>query len=436
MISGLLAVSLAACGSESSSTTAAGTSETSTASSSASTSETTSVSTSESAASSEFAPALDTSTEATLYVVGSWGNFEALDQVALDFQKYYPGVEVVYTKLDDYRNDLANKFVTGEEIDLFMNAWWDTEYTANDNIIENAEDLYDSGIDFSNIDPDMLSTGLAGDELVMVPIYLDTYGCMVNTDIFAAAGVDVPGNYEELLSACEALAAAGYDQPIYANSSIYGKTFTGYYMERLLAGSDEVTALDETIAHIDALYDTGYVSTEGDSLEDSYNAVIMKFFEGDTAIVPFSGSSYSGTKKREAKSEEFTAEPFSYAFIGAPYSDGDGSVYIDQLGTIYMGVYKNSTQIDLANEFLRFMLTNDEMLVLQEIKNMPTTNIYNGLDNFPYLADAELYCNTTEGISSLDEERINNVLNLYEPGTDHAEMYEKMNDYLENGING
>ena len=389
--------------------------------------------TAESTDESGFVPALAGDTAGTLNFVGSWGNFEALDQVALDFQQYYPDVEVVYTKLDDYRNDLANRFATGEEIDLFMGDWWDVEYPLNQNIIDNAADLSAAGLDLSSLEEDLLSAGAVDGAQLVVPIYQQSFGYMVNLDLFEAAGAEIPTTYTELQETCEKLSAAGYDKPIYINSSLFGRTFTGYYMEQKQAGGEDVAALDNTIAKMDELFASGYVNDEGDTLEDSYNAMILRFFEGDIPLQSISLNNYSGTAKREAKSEAFTAQPFRYTYIPAPYGE-ENRAYINQLGTIYVGIYKNSNQQELADEFLRFMLTENEMSTLSSIKNMPTANGSAGLENFPYLQNAEKFYNTGEGLSSIDEERILNVLSIYRGGADHTDMYDKMNDYIENGL--
>ena len=281
-----------------------------------------------------FTPALDTSIESTLYFVGSYGNFEALDQVALDFKEYYPNVEVVYTKLDDYNNDLANRFSTGNEVDLFMSTWWDTDYTYAKNIINNAEDLTSAGIDFSGINSELLSSGNVDGAQLVVPIYMQSWGYMVNLDIFKSAGIDVPTDYQSLLSACEKLTEAGYEKPIYMNSGLYGRSFIGYYMEQKIAGSDDAAALENTLTRMDELVSLGYVNDEGDTLDDSYEAQILRFFEGDVPMEPISLNNFSGTAKREAKSEAFTENPFEYAYIPAPYGDTAGTAYIDQLSTV------------------------------------------------------------------------------------------------------
>ena len=420
LILAAMVLSLAACGGGTAS------SETASSSSAAGSGE----SSSASSAAEGFAPALDTDIQATLTVVGSWGNFEALDQAAVDFKEYYPNVEVVYTKLSDYRSDLANRFATGEEIDLFITDWWDAGYAPCQNIIDNAEDLNEAGIDFSNLRSDMLVTGNVDGKQVLVPIYLQICGYMVNLDLLEKAGVDVPSGRGEVMAACEKLAAAGYEKPIYINSAGYGRAFEGRYMEHRIGGSDEMTALEQTIAEMDELYASGYVNDEGNTLEDGYNAMIMRFFEGDIPMQACYAANFSGTKKREAKSEAFTANPFRYTLIPAVGEDGRG--FINQLGTLYMGIYKDTPNRELADEFLRFLLTDKEMAVLQSIKNMPTANVNNGMDCFAYLKAAELYSTADEErITAADEEHTLDTLGSYVPGGDHAAMYEKMAEKME-----
>ena len=435
LLSALMLVSLVACtGTTTATTDTTDTAGTATATETTATTETATAQEPATSAEPEgFTPALDTGMEATLYFAGSYGNYEALDQVALNFKEYYPNVEVVYEKLDDYRNDLANRFATGEKVDIFMNAWWDVEYPANQNIIDNAEDLYGAGIDFSNLDAEILATGEADGRLLMAPVYLMCWGGMVNLDILEANGLSVPTSYAELVACCEALQAAGYEHPIYVQSGLYGRSLNGYYMERRMAGSDATAALDETIAMADGLVEAGYVTTEGDDLADTYDAQILRFFEGDVPFMAISTNNYSGTKKREAKSEAFTASPFNYAFIPMAYGE-DNTAFINQCGNVYLGVYKDSPNLELANEFLRFLLTDEQLTVMGTIKNMPTASTATGLADFPYLAAADLVTASADGISTVDEERALNVLAKYHYGDDHGNMYELLADYIENGI--
>ena len=48
-----------------------------------------------------FRPALDTSASCSIRIAGGYDNFEALETEFDRFNKYYPNVELVYTKVDD-----------------------------------------------------------------------------------------------------------------------------------------------------------------------------------------------------------------------------------------------------------------------------------------------------------------------------------------------
>ena len=381
-----------------------------------------------------FVPALDTSTKVTINVVGGWGNFEALDQVALDFKDYYPDVDVVYNKLDNARDDMANRFASGKEIDLFICDWWDVANLSNTEIMLNAEDLNEAGIDFSNINAELLKTGEYDGRLLMLPVYLQIMGYMVNVDLLNSAGVEVPTNFDSLAGAAGQLTEAGYEMPIYIDSGHYNRSFVSFYQQQLMNGADAETALDETLAKMSVLYDAGYINTEGNTLEDTYNAMILRFFEGDIPIQFITTGNFCGTAKREAKSEAFTASPFQYEFVPMAF-DESNTAYVSQTGSLYIGAYKDSENLDLVNEFLRFMFTDSEMDVLRSIKKMPTSDINNGLEDFPYISWDNLIYVTAENITAADEEIANSALKLYEYGSDNAAVYEQF-EYLEqNGIN-
>ena len=51
-----------------------------------------------------FQPSLDTSINCHISVAGGYNNFEALEAEFDRFIEYYPNVELVFTKVDDYNN--------------------------------------------------------------------------------------------------------------------------------------------------------------------------------------------------------------------------------------------------------------------------------------------------------------------------------------------
>ena len=356
---------------------------------------------SESTAAEGFEAKLDTSTEATLYVDGSWGNFEALEQVVLDFQEYYPNVEIVYSQLEDYGTNIVNRLTTGEEIDLFMFSGWNFNESNFNELVEHCEALDDIGIDISSLDDEYADLYSEDGKHYAFPLYQSSGGMMVNIDLLKDNGLEVPTTLDELLSACETLKGAGYETPLWIEPNYLRRCYATECIEMMKEGTsaeDAATALD---VEAQALVDSGYMNPESGTLEDTYNAVILRFFEGDIPFVFIHADNFSGTAKREAKSEAFTANPFEYAYVPAPIGDTTAKYTVNGAASYYMGVYSGSQNLDMANEFLRFMYTEEEMTVLETIKNMPVANKNVGLSQFPYLESAERETLIENGLSDL-----------------------------------
>ena len=110
-------------------------------------------------------------------------------------------------------------------------------------------------------------------------------------------------------------------------------------------------------------------------IEDNYEAVILRFFEGDVPMMVCSGDTVSGTKKRESRSEAFIANPFEYTFVPVPMSD-EGAVFLD-MPNLQFSVNKDSKNLDMANEFMRFLITSQELNEMAQNKGLmsPTKDL-------------------------------------------------------------
>ena len=123
----------------------------------------------------------------------------------------------------------------------------------------------------------------------------------------------------------------------------------------------------------------GYVDLDSCSqLKNNYEAVILRFFEGDVPMMMASANTVSGTEKRQRKSEAFTANPFPYSFHPVPSTDKGG--YFLNIISIGFGVNKNSKNLDMANEFMRFLVTTEEMNRMAQAKRMVTPCVDMSLD--------------------------------------------------------
>ena len=92
-------------------------------------------------------------------------------------------------------------------------------------------------------------------------------------------------------------------------------------------------------------------------------------------------------KKRESKSEAFSAAPFEYEFMYAPV--GDNGVYEYVEPWYGFAANKNSDVKDYAVEFLRFMARQDELNTLASVKGVPSAARETTDERYAALNDAE-----------------------------------------------
>ena len=367
-----------------------------------------------------FAPKLDTKTDCSITVVGHYNNFEALEAEFNRFAAYYPNVKMNYTFLDNYNGIVVTALNSSEAPDIFFTYPWMAYRDGYASVYgELAENLADPalGIDLGCIRESLLYKTAEG-KVPTVPVYTTTFGMLVNEEIFEKEKLAVPTTYAELLSACEKLKKAGYTSPIMAYNRGNFMLFPLYYpyfcsqiqgnqaaiqdMNAMKDGAGEYMRSALTLA--DDFMKKGFIDLEScNQLENDYNAVIMRFFEGDVPMMFASGSTVSGTEKRESQSEAFTAHPFPYSFHPVPSTE-EGGYFIN---TISMGfaVNKNSKNLDMANEFMRFLVSTEELNRICQAKRMVTPCVDMSLDGV-YAAFGKLDASRIVNLSELGLEDV------------------------------
>lgn len=357
--------------------------------------------------SAEFKPSLPTDTTCSIKVVGSYSNFESLESEFERFYEYYPNVSLNYVYLDDYDNTITSALVSDEAPDIYVTATWMLDDSKMKPVFDNAEILSDPSL---NINLDCIRNGarwtLENGDVIMLPIFTRSYGMLVNMDLFEKNGLEVPENYSELVDACDKLRAAGYETPIMgANvttvAGMYYAFAFPFFCDNVINNPDSIEALNSmdtsagemmrpALEMIQTFVDEGYLNPAlcSEEIEDDYNAVIMRFFEGDVPMMLGSGDMVSGTLKRESKSEAFQAEPFNYRFFVVPIGD-DGGYFLDSVN-LFFSVNKNSSNLDMTNEFIRFLMREKELGNMAAIKRLitPTNDfsldeVYSSLEGFP-----------------------------------------------------
>lgn len=357
--------------------------------------------------SAEFSPSLSTDTTCSIKVAGSYSNFESLESEFERFYEYYPNVSLNYVYLDDYDNTITSALISDEAPDIYVTATWMLDDAKMKPVFDNAEILSDPSL---NINLDCIRKGarwtLENGDVIMLPIFTRSYGMLVNMDLFEKNGLEVPDNYSELMDVCDKLKTAGYETPIMGAN---GMTVAGMYYafafpffcDNVINNPDSIEALNSmdpsagelmrpALEKIRTFVDEVYLNPSlcSEQIEDDYNAVIMRFFEGDVPMMLGSGDMVSGTLKRESKSEAFQAEPFNYRFFVVPIGD-EGGYFLDSVN-LFFSVNKNSSNLDMTNEFIRFLMREKELGNMAAIKRLitPTNDfsldeVYSSLEGFP-----------------------------------------------------
>ena len=345
-----------------------------------------------------FAPKLDPQTACSITIAGHYENFEALETEFNRFREHYPNVLLNYTFMDGYSKSgsriLSTALSGSEAPDIFFTYPWMGDWPDGAEIFAASENLADPalGIDLSCIRPNILVKDPAG-SILSVPIYTTTYGMLVNEDLFAKEGIAIPKTYSELLSACEAFKKAGYANPIMGynkGGDLLYPMYYPYFCAQVQGNEAALSAMNEmkpeageymrgALSLTDDFMGHGYINLENcNAMENNYDALIKRFFDGDVPMMLASGNTVSGTEKREIKFDAFRAHPFKYSFHPVPSTE-EGGYFINSV-SVGFGVNKNSKDLAMANEFMRFLISTSELNQMAKAKRMVTPCIDMSLD--------------------------------------------------------
>ncbi len=367
-----------------------------------------------------FSPNLDTTTACKISVKGHYDNFEALDEQIHKFNSFYPNVEITYTKVDNYtKEDVANALFVGDtapDIYFINNAWEsDSRYT---NLFKYAEDLSDPKID---IDLSAVRDGLIYKDkeghVPFVPIFTNSYGMIVNEEIFSKNNLSIPKTYTQLVHVCNSLIELGYTSPIMSyNASLYSLYFP-YFLSTINGDKKAVDALNSLEASAGSYLKEGLEKANDfnnyhfidkakcteEIAKDNTDGICLRFYKGDVPMMFTEVNRLSGSHKREASSEEYKKNPFKYSFQPIPTDDNGG--YFFNTITLSFAVNKESKNLEMANEFMRFLIRsqslnemNSSKRQISPAKTLGDDKLFNSFKQV--LKENRVLYNYTVGLSS------------------------------------
>lgn len=337
-----------------------------------------------------FAPRLDTGAQVELRTVGFLGNFEALDQVVNAFNAYYPNVSVLYESVDS--ESLGDYVDNNPQVDIFMTADKNVRYSGwgKRYVGDFCADLKGEELDLGAYRQDMLTECTIDGKLVRLPLGMSLCGMVVNETLLKKEGLPVPKNYKEFLSVLESLKEKGYTPIQGAANAVYSYLCRDMILctleeKNLLKGLNQgdaaaVDAMIPAFERAKEIFNKGYTDPELNETypNDNYDGAILRFLEGDVPFWICDTEKVSGMRKRESKSESFTANPFEYSFRAIPMGDNGPYQYLEP----WYGFSLNSgsQNYDYAAEFLRFLATTDQLNTMASVKGIPSASAAPGED--------------------------------------------------------
>lgn len=354
----------------------------------------------------EFVPSLDKNKECDIDIVGSYDNFEALEAEFDKFNEYYPNVRLSYRKLDDYNNTLATVLDSSDKPNIFFSYTWMMGNDKYSSVVSHMEELSNKNFKFNlNCIRQGLINQDASNNVYMVPVFSRTYGMLVNNDLFKKEGITIPSTWDTLVSTSLSFKDKGYVSPIMGyslkSSSCFMNTIAYPLFVAALEKNPSALALAndldpsageymrDSLKAVTDLVDKGCINLdECDKIADNYKKVLLRFFEGDVPMMVCTADTVSGTKKREGESEAFKASPFNYSFYPIPLTK-DGGYFIDS-PSVEFSVNKDCKNLDMTNEFMKFLISSKELNAMASIKrlvtptkDMPLDSVYEPFGSIP-----------------------------------------------------
>lgn len=337
---------------------------------------------------------LDTSKEVNLNFIGGLENFEALEAVIEKFETKYSNCHITYEYVNEYGKNLATRLQSDSaNTHLFLS----TKSNFNEEFFRNTavdfNDYATNGVNTDNTRAMLTDSQEIDGKLYLVPLAMTVRGIVVNKTLLKENNVAVPTNWNEFLAACDTLKNKGYIPIQTQNNALLINLFYPNIAVSLVHDADSEKKISELDAYTPGssqylktffekaftIIDKGYTScAENASVEDSYEDVILNFFEGDVAFAPCTTETVSGMKKRETKSEAFTAKPFEYEFFASPTGDDGYQTYWQVWNCV--SVNKECDNENWARAFANFMLEEENLTLLAQVKGLPANTKNNPSD--------------------------------------------------------
>ncbi len=228
----------------------------------------------------------------TLTYWGLWEDISTMKVVIADFEKENPNIKINYSKQDvkQYREKIATRIQNGTGTDIFAihNTWLPMFKATLAPLPSDAVTKEEFTRDFyPTVQKDLVQNGA----IYAVPLGIDTLAMYVNTDLLQAAGLPVPTNWQDFITASRQLTVkdeSGKIQTAGAALGTYDNITHAPDIVSLLLVQNRANLADlgSTSKQVgDALYFyTSFATGEGNVWDTTLDPSILSFAKGSLAM--------------------------------------------------------------------------------------------------------------------------------------------------------
>lgn len=228
----------------------------------------------------------------TLAYWGLWEDSRTMQVLLSDFERENPNISVQYVKEDvkQYRNRLVTRIKnsSGPDVFRFHNSWVPQ---LSDVLLPLSKDVI-SGSEFKKqfypvAQADLVKNGA----IYGIPLEIDTLSLFVNTELFQAASLEIPTNWEDFAKAARALTVKDETGKIKTSGAALGTFDNITHAPDIISllfvqnGADIRNLTKTAQASEDALsFYTSFAISEGNVWDPTLDPSLLAFTKGNLAM--------------------------------------------------------------------------------------------------------------------------------------------------------
>ncbi len=294
--------------------------------------------------------------------VPSGDSYKLIDEAIARFEKKYPNVEVVYKSgilKSDYSTWLSDKFLKGEEPDVFIVLGEDFNTLSSLGALKDLTELEKEDIDFDEnaYYKSALNTGKYQGKQYALPYESNPTLMFVNKTLLNKEGIAIPDNnwsLDDFYRICSQVTKDSNNDGVIDQYGCYNFTWLdSVYSHGAVLFNDEGT---ESFLSKKEVKDSIYFVRKLNELNKGHTITSEEFDTGKVAFAPMSYAQYRVYKPYPWRVKKYTT--FEWDCVKMPSISPDKNM--SEVSSVLMAISSRTNHAHIAWEFLKMLTYNEQ----------------------------------------------------------------------------